>query len=71
MTLDLSTRALTDGELIVLKARLRSLRCAARGHFGPVAAARAFGVSLETLQNALAGRRVQCAKREKLLDRSV
>jgi hypothetical protein len=60
MTIDLSTRPLTDGELVRLKARLREFRFQAT-------AARALGVSVETIQGALEGKRVQCAKREKLL----
>jgi len=57
---DLSTRPLTAAELEVLKTRLREFRFQA-------AAARALGVSVETLQAALEGRRVQPAKRSKLL----
>jgi len=59
--MDLTTRALTAAELKLLKARLRSLDVSA------TAAASALGVSPETLQAALRGQRVQCAKRERLL----
>jgi len=62
MKLDLSTRPLTAPELEVLKARLRVLNASHE------AAARVLGVSPETLLAALQGRRVQCAKRSKLLD---
>ena len=60
--IDLSTRPLTAAELASLKARLREFRFRA-------AAARALGVSVETLQAALKGQRVQCAKRGRLLGR--
>ena len=59
--LDLSTRALTAAELNLLQAKLRSLNTS------PTAAARALGVSPDTLQAALLGKRVQCAKRERML----
>ena len=61
MMIDLSTRPLTAAELKALKARLRSLNVC------HTAAATALGVSPETLQSALQGQRVQCAKRERML----
>jgi len=62
MKLDLTTRALTADELETLKAKLRALGTSHE------ASARALGVSPDTLWSALKGRRVQCAKREKLLE---
>jgi predicted DNA-binding protein (UPF0251 family) len=60
--MDLSTRPLTLPELELLRARLRSLG------LSNAAAARALGVSEETLRAALWGQRVQPAKREKMLN---
>jgi predicted DNA-binding protein (UPF0251 family) len=59
--IDLSTRPLTAAELELLRARMFALGTS------KAEAARAMGVSVETLQAALEGQRVQCAKREKLL----
>lgn len=66
MKLDLATRPLTPAELEALKVRLRYLRSLKIR--SKEAAAQVIGVSPETLLAALQGRRVQAAKRSKLLD---
>lgn len=59
--IDLTTRPLTAAELDTLKFKLRQLK------LSHTAAAKAIGVTPETLQSALRGARIQCAKRERLL----